>query len=45
MDEPFGALDAMTKERLQLEILAIRERERNTVIFVTHDLEEALVLS
>jgi NitT/TauT family transport system ATP-binding protein len=45
MDEPFGALDAMTKERLQIELLAIWERERNTVLFVTHDLEEALVLS
>jgi NitT/TauT family transport system ATP-binding protein len=45
MDEPFGALDAMTKERLQFELLSIWERERNTVLFVTHDLEEALVLS
>lgn len=45
MDEPFGALDAMTKERLQLELLKIWEHERKTVLFVTHDLEEALVLS
>lgn len=44
MDEPFGALDAMTKERLQLELLKIWEQERKTVLFVTHDLEEALVL-
>ncbi|NTU76161.1 MAG: ABC transporter ATP-binding protein [Anaerolineaceae bacterium] len=45
MDEPFGALDAMTKERLQLELLKIWDQERKTVLFVTHDLEEALVLS
>lgn len=45
MDEPFGALDAMTKERLQIELLKIWEHERKTVLFVTHDLEEALVLS
>ncbi|NPV87435.1 MAG: ABC transporter ATP-binding protein [Anaerolineae bacterium] len=44
MDEPFGALDAMTKERLQLELLRIWDNERKTVLFVTHDLEEALVL-
>lgn len=44
MDEPFGALDAMTKERLQIELLRIWNTERKTVAFVTHDLEEALVL-
>jgi ABC-type nitrate/sulfonate/bicarbonate transport system ATPase subunit len=44
MDEPFGALDAMTKERLQLELLKIWENERKTILFVTHDLEEALFL-
>lgn len=44
MDEPFGALDAMTKERLQIELLRIWDSERKTVVFVTHDLEEALVL-
>jgi len=44
MDEPFGALDAMTKERLQFELLHIWDTERKTVLFVTHDLEEALVL-
>jgi len=44
MDEPFGALDAMTKERLQLELMRIWDSERKTVLFVTHDLEEALVL-
>jgi NitT/TauT family transport system ATP-binding protein len=45
MDEPFGALDAMTKERLQIELLRMWDTERKTVLFVTHDLEEALVLS
>lgn len=44
MDEPFGALDAMTKEKLQIELLRIWNTERKTVVFVTHDLEEALVL-
>jgi NitT/TauT family transport system ATP-binding protein len=44
MDEPFGALDAMTKEKLQIELLRIWDTERKTVLFVTHDLEEALVL-
>lgn len=45
MDEPFGALDALTKERLQIELLRMWDTERKTVLFVTHDLEEALVLS
>ncbi|MCX6053420.1 MAG: ABC transporter ATP-binding protein [Chloroflexi bacterium] len=45
MDEPFGALDAMTKEKLQIEMLRLWDTERKTVLFVTHDLEEALVLS
>lgn len=44
MDEPFGALDAMTKEKLQIELMRIWDTERKTVAFVTHDLEEALVL-
>jgi NitT/TauT family transport system ATP-binding protein len=44
MDEPFGALDAMTKEKLQMELLRIWENERKTILFVTHDLEEALML-
>jgi NitT/TauT family transport system ATP-binding protein len=44
MDEPFGALDAMTKERLQIEYLNICERIGITSVFVTHDLEEALFL-
>jgi NitT/TauT family transport system ATP-binding protein len=45
MDEPFGALDALTKLRLQGELLGLWERTRKTVVFVTHDLEEAVYLS
>ena len=44
MDEPFGALDALTRSVLQDELLRIREERRVTVLFVTHDLEEALYL-
>lgn len=45
MDEPFAALDVMTKEKLQEQFLNIWNETRMTVIFVTHDLEEALYLA
>jgi NitT/TauT family transport system ATP-binding protein len=44
MDEPFGALDAMTRQSLQDEVLRIVADRRITVVFVTHDLEEAIYL-
>ena len=44
MDEPFGALDAQTRELMQEELNAIWQQTRNTVLFVTHDIDEAIYL-
>jgi NitT/TauT family transport system ATP-binding protein len=45
MDEPFSALDAQTRELLQYELLRIHVQTRKTILFVTHDLDEAVYLS
>jgi len=45
MDEPFGALDAQLRFTMQNELLRIWERDRKTIIFVTHDLDEAILLA
>src|SRR5579864_310532 len=44
MDEPFGALDLITRSELQREFVALQQRLRKTVVFVTHDFREALLL-
>ena len=44
MDEPFGALDAMTRQSLQDEISRLSAERKVTVVFITHDLEEAIYL-
>ena len=45
MDEPFGAIDAITRSRLQDQLIQIQRRVRKTVLFVTHDVDEALKLA
>jgi NitT/TauT family transport system ATP-binding protein len=45
MDEPFAALDAQTREVLQLELLRIWEADKKTILFVTHSIDEAILLS
>ena len=45
MDEPFGAVDPLTRERLQIEFARIQRELRKTVVFVTHDVDEAIRLA
>jgi NitT/TauT family transport system ATP-binding protein len=45
MDEPFGALDALTREQMNLDLQRMWTRDRNTVVFITHSIEEAVLLS
>ncbi len=45
MDEPFGALDAVTRDAMQQELLSLKRRLRKTIVFVTHDILEAMILA
>ncbi|RQG87925.1 ABC transporter ATP-binding protein [Natrarchaeobius halalkaliphilus] len=45
MDEPFGALDAQTKDKMQTQLLQLWEQEKKTVVFVTHDIRESIFLA
>jgi ABC-type nitrate/sulfonate/bicarbonate transport system ATPase subunit len=45
LDEPFATLDAMTRRRLQSELVAVWQRLKPTIVFVTHDIEEAVLLA
>ncbi|GHV30878.1 ABC transporter ATP-binding protein [Synergistales bacterium] len=45
MDEPFAALDAQTRENLQIELLRIWEADKKTIVFITHSIDEAILLS
>ena len=44
MDEPFAALDAMTRNTLQQELITLSEKEDCTILFITHNIQEAIVL-
>ena len=44
MDEPFGALDPITREQLQGELISLQKKLKKTIVFVTHDMDEALKL-